>query len=777
MNDEPAATSQKKILVIDDNETILKSVSMKLQSAGYKVIVSEDPSQGLSAVRKEKPDLVLVDISFPPDVSGMSWDGFRVIDWLRRVEETKNIPVVIISGTFEEKYRARIPDCGAVAFLPKPVDFDKMLKVIRETLRSKTHKNTVLFVEDNPLLVTAYRGCFLREGLTLEVAGDGEAAMEMLPRLKPDLVILDLMLPRADGIEVLNFIRGHAELQATPVMILSNYYVDNAVSNSLTAGANKKLPKTQCTPATLIQAVRELLGQTRGAEPLPIIDDPHHQAASVAKIEALVQETRRNLFKDASHEIAKMRGHCVAFVKMANSPAGPEQLYCLFETVRYLCARAALADCTKLANLASALEAMLFEINFKKLLPSQSALQTIRQAVDCLDRLCQKGDAQPEQANTVAKVLIVDDDPICNFATETAMKRAGLNPTSTSEPQAALEMARNERFDIVLLDISMPGMDGFEVCKGLRQLAGYEKTPIVFITSYGEFQNRAQVVLSGGNDIIAKPIAPLELVVKTIIHLLEPKGPSPLFKSKIQLETLLRPEPVVSRASEQSEPDIGRLSEIPADRGMGEHKNPAAPAATRRQGAQHDSAPPAAAPFNDDTDAGSSFAPRPESTKAAHPLSPIKPPAFRRDNPQSDDDNRKPTMKTRNDHTQPFELLACEVARIIFGDEKLTEVSLRLTRIALDHYHIPEIINRYPDEDAKAAGASPAGVHNQLLDQVSRAVARIIFGDEGISETNLRLTRIALEHYNVREILDHSPETKERSGPPVGNRHGVIPNF
>jgi CheY-like chemotaxis protein len=134
MSNEPASTGQKKILVIDDNEIILKTTSMKLQSAGYQVFTALDASEGVAAVRREKPDLVLLDITFPPDVSGMSWDGFRIMDWLHRVDETKKIPIIVISGVVEETNKQRATAAGAVAFFPKPVNFDEMIKVIRATL-------------------------------------------------------------------------------------------------------------------------------------------------------------------------------------------------------------------------------------------------------------------------------------------------------------------------------------------------------------------------------------------------------------------------------------------------------------------------------------------------------------------------------------------------------------------------------------------------------------------------------------------------------------------
>jgi CheY-like chemotaxis protein len=141
MSTQPLAGAQKKkILVVDDNEIILKTTSMKLQGAGYEVLTSLDPSEGVSAVRKEKPDLVLLDITFPPDVGGVSWDGFRIMEWLHRVDETKKIPIIVISGVVEEKNKQRAVAAGAVAFFPKPVNFDEMLKVIRATLSSDSSK-------------------------------------------------------------------------------------------------------------------------------------------------------------------------------------------------------------------------------------------------------------------------------------------------------------------------------------------------------------------------------------------------------------------------------------------------------------------------------------------------------------------------------------------------------------------------------------------------------------------------------------------------------------
>lgn len=140
MSTEPDPTSRKKILVVDDNQIILKTISMKLQTSGYEAFTALDGAEAVAVLRKIIPDLVVLDVSFPPDVSGMSWDGFRLMDWLRRVDETRKIPIIVMSGVLEEKCKQRALDNGAVAFFPKPVNFDEMLKVIRATLGSNASK-------------------------------------------------------------------------------------------------------------------------------------------------------------------------------------------------------------------------------------------------------------------------------------------------------------------------------------------------------------------------------------------------------------------------------------------------------------------------------------------------------------------------------------------------------------------------------------------------------------------------------------------------------------
>jgi DNA-binding response OmpR family regulator len=142
---KPPAAKRKKILVVDDDAVIVKTLSFKLKAGGFDVCVALDGSDAIRTVRKEKPDLILLDLSFPPDVGhggGVAWDGFLILDWLRRMDEAKNTPIIVITGGDPVQYEKRSLGAGAVAFFCKPLNHDGLINVIRRTLGEITTSPT-----------------------------------------------------------------------------------------------------------------------------------------------------------------------------------------------------------------------------------------------------------------------------------------------------------------------------------------------------------------------------------------------------------------------------------------------------------------------------------------------------------------------------------------------------------------------------------------------------------------------------------------------------------
>lgn len=127
----------KKVLIADDNLVFLGALAMKLRSRGYEVVVCQQGARIVSMVRHERPDLILLDLNFPPDPTRgeeESWDGLLVLEWLNRLDETKGTPVMVITGEDPVKWRARSYEAGAVGFFEKPVRPDALLPAIQLAL-------------------------------------------------------------------------------------------------------------------------------------------------------------------------------------------------------------------------------------------------------------------------------------------------------------------------------------------------------------------------------------------------------------------------------------------------------------------------------------------------------------------------------------------------------------------------------------------------------------------------------------------------------------------
>lgn len=129
--------NRKKILVVDDDPVVLKALSIKLNARGYDALTATDGALAVSYVRKEKPDLILLDLSFPPEVAGVPWDGFSIMEWLTRLDETIRIPIIVITGGEPAKYEQRAKATGATAFFHKPVDHEGLFAMIEQALAAK----------------------------------------------------------------------------------------------------------------------------------------------------------------------------------------------------------------------------------------------------------------------------------------------------------------------------------------------------------------------------------------------------------------------------------------------------------------------------------------------------------------------------------------------------------------------------------------------------------------------------------------------------------------
>lgn len=126
----------KRILIADDSLTVLKALELKLRAVGYDVHTATDGSDAVALAGKIRPDIVIMDVNFPPDISqgGVDWDGFRVLEWINRTGAAGLPPTIIITSDDVERHKDAAVEAGAVALFQKPVSYPDLLETLEECL-------------------------------------------------------------------------------------------------------------------------------------------------------------------------------------------------------------------------------------------------------------------------------------------------------------------------------------------------------------------------------------------------------------------------------------------------------------------------------------------------------------------------------------------------------------------------------------------------------------------------------------------------------------------
>ncbi len=121
-----------RILIVDDDPRNLKLLDFRLKSVGHETIFAMDGGEALELATREKPDLVLLDIMMPV------MDGFQVLRKLKSQEETKNIPVIMLTSKMQEKDIVFGIEAGATDYVTKPFSFAELKARVNRALASRS---------------------------------------------------------------------------------------------------------------------------------------------------------------------------------------------------------------------------------------------------------------------------------------------------------------------------------------------------------------------------------------------------------------------------------------------------------------------------------------------------------------------------------------------------------------------------------------------------------------------------------------------------------------
>lgn len=413
----------------------------------------------------------------------------------------------------------------------------------------------VLLVDDDLVVLSIYGRGLTKRGLQVETATDGLAAIRAIHQSRPDVVVLDLMMPKFSGVEVLKFVRGEKQLNNLPVVVLSNAYMSDLARDAAAMGAQKALLKVGCNPQMLSDAIREVLeGTPQVLEPSRLVATPELNSPAEAPPRPAPQncalpvsappaslnvkqrpeqrdddkelqaQVKAEFLKNAPFIRADLRRLFEGFKRAPEGKPAAFALESFYRKLHFITATAGLAGRTRLAELASAFEAMLYQMMDQPARITASVLRTSDLAIGFLDELLAEPDSGQQPPVGSVRVLLIDHDPLSSRLVITALRQAGLQAQSTPDPAEALDWLKQRHYDLILLDT------GFTVFRGtafqllLRQLPGHEHTPIIYVSELPGIESRSSSFSPTGEDLISKPVFPTELALKVVMHFLKTAG-------------------------------------------------------------------------------------------------------------------------------------------------------------------------------------------------------------------------------------------------------------
>jgi CheY-like chemotaxis protein len=211
-----ASTKAPVILVADNDPSVKERIEPFLSHAGYEVVIAASAQEALRKAVQLQPLAVLIDTQLPPNGgSGLVYD-------LRRESKTKDIPIVLTSKVNKES----LPfDIGQADFLTKPIDRQQLLQMmvkfdlLADGKRGKKTPSSILIVDDDPQNIRLVKAMLKPFNMEIMIADGGKAGLELAMKKKPDLIILDLMMPDVDGFEVVSKLREDPESAQIPILI------------------------------------------------------------------------------------------------------------------------------------------------------------------------------------------------------------------------------------------------------------------------------------------------------------------------------------------------------------------------------------------------------------------------------------------------------------------------------------------------------------------------------------------------------------------------------
>ncbi|MBI4056558.1 MAG: response regulator, partial [Elusimicrobia bacterium] len=254
-----------KVLIVDDDAEILELVSMFLEHHHYSPISLSQGNRVGEIARKEKPALILLDLSLP------GLDGFAVLEQLKRDPSTTSIPVVVMSAIHLNTFQEAGLLSGQPELVAKDIPMDFLMNLIRTRLAETKSPPAapaqppgpkILVADDQQALLNLMKMVLEESGFNVLTASDGQEALDKIQENSPDIAVLDLEMPIKTGLEVCQELKKDPVLASIPVIILTGISEKKTMLKGLGLGIDEYLLKPIDTDE-LVARIQMVLNRNR----------------------------------------------------------------------------------------------------------------------------------------------------------------------------------------------------------------------------------------------------------------------------------------------------------------------------------------------------------------------------------------------------------------------------------------------------------------------------------------------------------------------------------
>jgi signal transduction histidine kinase/DNA-binding response OmpR family regulator len=243
------ARQEATILVIDDDRTVRDLMVRMLNREGFRVVTAWGGREGLRLAKELKPSLITLDVIMP------ELDGWSTLNQIKADPELADIPVILITMIDD---RQKAFTLGAADYMVKPIDRERLTHIINRFV-CEHPPCKVLVVDDDPAVRDMLRRTFTKEGWEVVEAENGRIGLERLATTKPELIVLDLMMPEVDGFQFLEEVRASDATKHLPVIVLTAKTLTTEDRLRLNGSVEKVLQKGALGIADLERELRVLV--------------------------------------------------------------------------------------------------------------------------------------------------------------------------------------------------------------------------------------------------------------------------------------------------------------------------------------------------------------------------------------------------------------------------------------------------------------------------------------------------------------------------------------